>query len=216
MHCVIVAQVRRLEGEHLVMIVVIDSGVANLRSVANALRHLGAEMRIAQDADGLDGAHKIILPGVGAFEAGMKRLRECGFVGALAKYVEQGIPLLGICLGMQMLFERSEEMGDFEGLGLLPGKVVRFPQGQKVPHMGWNQLLPHTASPLLRGIAAGDYAYFVHSYYAHAQPEDVLAGCEYGITFPAVVARGSVYGAQFHPEKSQGTGLQLLRNFLQM
>ncbi|MCC7209793.1 MAG: imidazole glycerol phosphate synthase subunit HisH [Anaerolineae bacterium] len=200
------------------MLVVIDSGVANLRSVVNALHHLGAQPHIAQTPADLDGASRIILPGVGAFEAGMAKLREGGFVGPIRAAAERGIPLLGICLGMQMLFEASEEMGEHEGLGLIPGRVVRFlAGGPKVPHMGWNQL-EHTpggaASPLLQGIPSGWYAYFVHSYYADTPPEFALSCCEYGLAFPAVVARGNVYGAQFHPEKSQRTGLTLLSNFL--
>ncbi len=200
------------------MIAVIDSGVANLRSVANALNHLGASMKIAHTPADLNGADKIILPGVGAFGAGMAQVRARGFVEPLREYVARGVPLLGICLGMQMLFERSLEMGDFEGLGLLKGIVVRFPvDGPKVPHIGWNRLKPTCQSPLLRNIPAGGYAYFVHSYYAQpATPDTILATSDYGIDFPAVVGAGNVFGAQFHPEKSQKTGLQLLRNFIEM
>jgi glutamine amidotransferase len=199
------------------MIAVIDSGVANLRSVANALKYLGAAMRIAEHPADMLGADKIILPGVGAFSAGMARLRERGFVAPLHDAVAKGIPLLGICLGMQMLFECSEEMGDYEGLGLLKGRIVRFPaNGLKVPHMGWNQLEHDGTSPLLKGIPRGAYAYFVHSYYAQTETNAVLASTDYAIRFPAVVGQGSVYGAQFHPEKSQQTGLRLLRNFVEM
>lgn len=202
------------------MLVVIDSGVANLRSVVNALRHLGAEPHIARTPDDLEAATRLILPGVGAFEAGMAKLREGGYVGPIQAAVARSIPLLGICLGMQMLFDASEEMGQHDGLGLIPGRVVRFPVGgPKVPHMGWNQLehMPHRSdSPLLHGIPAGGYAYFVHSYYADTPPDYTLSCCNYGLDFPAVVGRGNVYGAQFHPEKSQRTGLQLLTNFLSM
>lgn len=202
------------------MLVVVDSGVANLRSVVNALRHLGAAPHIARAPADLDGAARIILPGVGAFEAGMAKLREGGYVEAIRAAAAKGTPLLGICLGMQMLFEASEEMGEHEGLGLIPGRVVRFPAGRlKVPHMGWNQLqhMPGRAtSPLLDGIPAGGYAYFVHSYYADTPPDFALACCNYGVDFPAIVGRGNVYGAQFHPEKSQSAGLRLLTNFLGM
>jgi len=200
------------------MIAVIDSGVANLRSVANALKHLGATARIADAPGDLTGADRIILPGVGAFAAGMTQLRNRGFVEPLRDLARQGVPILGICLGMQLLFERSEEMGDTEGLGLLNGSIVRFPvDGPKVPHIGWNQLRQHGAPPLLKGVPVGSYAYFVHSYYAQvASPDMILADTSYGIDFPAVVGQGSVYGAQFHPEKSQYTGLKLLANFMEM
>jgi glutamine amidotransferase len=199
------------------MIAVIDSGVANLRSVANALRYLGVAMRIAENPGDMRGADKIILPGVGAFSAGMARMHERGFVTPLREAVSGGIPLLGICLGMQMLFERSEEMGDYEGLGLLKGRIVRFAaNGLKVPHMGWNQLEHAGTSPLLKGIPSGAYAYFVHSYYAQTETSAVLASTDYAIRFPAVVGQGCVYGAQFHPEKSQQTGLRLLNNFVEM
>jgi len=200
------------------MIAVVDSGVANLRSVMNALKHLGAQACVAHTPAELRGADKIILPGVGAFAAGMDQLHRRGFVEPLREYVRKGVPLLGICLGMQLLFERSEEMGDHAGLGLLPGAIVKFPDlGLKVPHMGWNQLTNHGASPLLRGVPDGSYAYFVHSYYAETNaPAMILASTDYGVRFPAVVAQGKVYGAQFHPEKSQHTGLKLLANFMEM
>lgn len=204
-------------GEEI-MIAVVDSGVANLRSVANALNHLGATSRVAHTPRDLDGADRIILPGVGAFAAGMAQLRARGFVEALRERASQGVPILGICLGMQMLFERSEEMGDYEGLGLLGGKIIRFPvDGPKVPHIGWNRLQPCRPSPLLKEVRDGSYAYFVHSYYAQTASKDmILASTEYGIEFPAIVGHGNVYGAQFHPEKSQYTGLKLLANFMEM
>jgi glutamine amidotransferase len=200
------------------MIAVIDSGVANLRSVANTLNHLGAKMKIVHTPQDLEGADKIILPGVGAFEAGMAKLRECGFVEALHEYARQGVPILGICLGMQLLFDYSEEMGHFEGLGLLKGGVIRFPtDGPKVPHIGWNQLHHDGKSALLKDVPDGSYAYFVHSYFI--QPEDrsiILATTDYGIDFTSVVGQGMVFGAQFHPEKSQQTGHKLLTNFIEM
>jgi imidazole glycerol-phosphate synthase subunit HisH len=200
------------------MIAVVDSGVANLRSVMNALKHLGASARIANTPDDLAGADRVILPGVGAFAAGMAQLRERRFVEPLRQLAGTGVPILGICLGMQLLFERSEEMGDYEGLGLLSGAIVRFPaNGPKVPHIGWNQLRVCNSSPLLNQVPQGSYAYFVHSYYAQTASTDmILASTEYGLDFPAVVGRGNVYGAQFHPEKSQYTGLKLLANFMEM
>jgi len=198
------------------MIAVIDYGASNLRSVLHALDHLGVAARVAAGPGDLAGAQGIILPGVGAFGAGIDRLRALGFEPAIREAVARGAPLLGICLGMQFLFEASEELGEHRGLGLLAGRVVRFPAlpGLKIPHMGWNQLQPVRESPLLAGIAPGDYVYFVHSYIcAPADPADVLATCDYGLPFPAAVARRNVYGVQFHPEKSQAVGLRLLRNF---
>jgi len=207
------------------MIVIVDYGVGNLRSVQKALEHVGAPATISSDPAALEpGAAEtpggIVLPGVGAFGDGMAELRRRGLVAPLRRQAAAGRPLLGICLGMQLLFESSEEMGEHRGLGLLPGRVVRFPPGPlKVPHVGWNRLRPGRQSPpgqhpLLAGIAEGAYAYFVHSYYAEpAEPGDVLATTDYGLEFAAVVGRGRVWGAQFHPEKSQEVGLQLLANF---
>lgn len=156
----------------------------------------------------------LVLPGVGAFGDGMAELRRRGLLAPLRRWAAAGRPLLGICLGMQLLFQGSEEMGRHRGLGLLPGRVVRFPPGRlKVPHVGWNQLRLRQ-HPLLAGIDEGAYAYFVHSYYAQpAEPGDVLATAGYGLEFAAVVGRGRVWGAQFHPEKSQEVGLRLLANY---
>jgi glutamine amidotransferase len=200
------------------MIAVVNSKVANLRSVMNTLKFLKIEARVAYTPQDLDGADRIILPGVGAFSAGMDGLRTCGFVEVLRERAAHGTPVLGICLGMQLLFEASEEMGDWEGLGILPGRIVRFPVGgPKVPQIGWNQLEVKRDSPLLQGIRSGGYAYFVHSYYAAlSEPGTLLASADYGIDFPAIVGHGSVFGAQFHPEKSQGVGLRLLKNFAEM
>jgi imidazole glycerol-phosphate synthase subunit HisH len=199
------------------MIVIVDYGVGNLRSVQKALERVGAEAVVAGDPEALDAARGVVLPGVGAFGDGMAQLRARGFLGPVLRQVEAEKPLLGICLGMQLLFEGSEEMGHHAGLGLLPGKVVRFPEGDlKVPHIGWNQLQVRQ-DPLLAAIADGSYAYFVHSYYvAAAEPGDVLATTEYGKQFASVVGRGRIWGAQFHPEKSQEVGLRLLQNFARL
>jgi glutamine amidotransferase len=201
------------------MITIVDYGVGNLRSVQKALEHVGAPATISSDPASLETAAQdrssgIVLPGVGAFGDGMRELRRRGLVAPLLQLARTETPILGICLGMQLLFEGSEEMGLHRGLGLLPGQVVRFPQGPlKVPHVGWNQLRLRQ-HPLLDGIADGAYAYFVHSYYvAPAEPDDVLATADYGLEFAAVVGRDRVWGAQFHPEKSQEVGLQLLANF---
>lgn len=204
----------------MTVLAVIDYGAGNLRSVLHALRALGErDMRIVQDGAGLRGATRIILPGVGAFGAGMQQLRARGFVEPLAQATTEGTPCLGICLGMQFLFERSDEMGRHEGLGLLPGRVTRFaPHATlKVPHMGWNRLNPRRPSPLLAQIEADSQVYFVHSYRCMPDcAEDVVAGTDYGGEFASVVQRDNLCGVQFHPEKSQRVGLQLLRNFLDM
>jgi imidazole glycerol-phosphate synthase subunit HisH len=198
-------------------IVIVNSPVANLKSVQNSLHHLGISHRVAYTPDDLHGAQKLLLPGVGAFGAGMEGLRTAGMITPIRAMAADGIPIMGICLGMQLLFEISEERGEYEGLGLLPGRIVRFPaDGPKVPQIGWNQLDVCAPSPLLNGIKSGGYAYFVHSYYAATDPALILATCDYGIDFPAIVGRGRVFGAQFHPEKSQGVGLRLLKNFAEL
>lgn len=202
------------------MLAVIDYGASNLRSVVHALNYLGvADMRIVRAPHELRHASKILLPGVGAFGAGMQQLEQQGLAQAIKEAVYTGTPYLGICLGMQFLFERSDEMGDHPGLGLLPGHVTRFPARQdlKVPHMGWNQLQQCRPSPLLNQIDADSSVYFVHSYYcAPASAEDIIATVDYGFPFTAAVQRDHIYGVQFHPEKSQRAGLQLLINFLEL
>jgi glutamine amidotransferase len=201
------------------MLAVIDYGAGNLRSVLHALTYLGVEsMRVIRSPHELRGADRIILPGVGAFGAGMQKLREQNLIPAIKDAVFAGIPYLGICLGMQFLFEYSDEMGHHEGLGLLPGCVTRFPDmpGYKVPHMGWNEVKPTQPSPLLQGIDGG-YAYFVHSYYCvPLQQSDIILQVDYGIQVTAAVQRDNLYGVQFHPEKSQRTGLKILSNFLEI
>lgn len=202
------------------MLAVIDYGAGNLRSVLHALNFLGADnVRVVRTSHDLRGAKKIILPGVGAFGAGMQKLDEQNLIQPIRDAVLAGTPYLGICLGMQFLFERSDEMGDHEGLGLIPGYVTRFPSdlGLKVPHMGWNQLQPCQPSPLLKNVPAGSYSYFVHSYYCvPANPADTLITVDYGIPFAAGISRDNIYAVQFHPEKSQRTGLQILSNFLEL
>jgi glutamine amidotransferase len=203
------------------MIAILDYGVGNLKSVHKALEHIGAEATVSSDPEVLDAARGVVLPGVGAFGDAMLNLKRRGLVAPLLRQVSRGKPLLGICLGMQLLFEESEEMGLHQGLGLLPGKVVRFPEGSlTVPHVGWNQLRlagRGTGGGILEGIPDGAYAYFVHSYYvAPEEPGDVLATTEYGPEFAAVVGRGEIWGAQFHPEKSQEVGLALLENYVSL
>jgi imidazole glycerol-phosphate synthase subunit HisH len=202
------------------MLAVIDYGAGNLRSVLHALSHLGTEnVRLVQSPDDLEDADKIILPGVGAFGAGMQQLHAQKLVEPIREAVNSGVPYLGICLGMQFLFEESDEMGQHQGIGLLPGKVTRFSNqpGRKVPHMGWNQLRVCKPTALFDNISNDDYAYFVHSYFCVPQNEnDTAAVVDYGESFTVAVQRDNIYGVQFHPEKSQRTGLQLLTNFLRL
>lgn len=202
------------------MLAVVDYGAGNLGSVLHALNYLRAEnMRVVQDGRDLKGAEKIILPGVGAFGAGMGELAKRNLIQPLKEAAALGIPLLGVCVGMQFLFDTSDEMGNFEGLGLIPGYVTRFPKiaGLKVPHMGWNQVRQCKACELLDGLTPDSYGYFVHSYYCTPErPEDVVAEVDYGIPFTAIVQHENVYGVQFHPEKSQTMGLQIYSNFLKV
>ncbi len=202
------------------MLAVVDYGAGNLRSVMHALNHLNAPaLKLVQHPDELAGASKIILPGVGAFGAGMQVLHEQQLAEPIIEAVQGGTPFLGICVGMQFLFDYGEEMGEHRGLGLLGGRVVRFPAFSelKVPHTGWNQLQPTRSSPLLDGLPAQSFAYFNHSF--HCVPEradDTLITVEYGITFCAAVQRDHIFGVQFHPEKSQNTGLKILQNFINL
>jgi len=204
------------------MINIIDYEMGNLRSVEKAFASLGFEARVSADPQDIFSADKVVLPGVGAFRDCIGNLRQGGFVEPLLAHVKAGKPLLGICVGMQMLFDESEEFGRYEGLGLIPGKVVRFPSGMvdggerlKVPHMGWNNLLLRQDSPLFKGIAEESFVYFVHSYYCQAENgADVAASCRYGeVEFCASLWRDNIMATQFHPEKSQSIGLQIFRNF---
>ncbi|MBB3802169.1 glutamine amidotransferase [Xanthomonas arboricola] len=194
-------------------VALIDAGGANLGSVRYALERLGVEARLVRDAAGLQGAERVILPGVGAAPEAMKRLRAQGLVEPLRQLQ---VPLIGICLGMQLLFERSEE-GDVECLGLVPGIVRHMTPalGIRVPHMGWNQLVPMRDSALLAGLPERASAYFVHGYAAPVTA-DTVAACDHGGLFTAVVQQGLRCGAQFHPERSADTGARILRNFLEM
>lgn len=202
-------------------ITMIDYGGSNLRSAQKAFEFVGAAVEVTADADTVRRAGKLVLPGVGAFGAGMAAIRKRDLEPAIQEAVENGAPLLGICLGMQFLFDTSDEMGSHRGLGLIPGKVTRFPSSLtihnlKIPHMGWNQIEPAWPSPLLAGIQAGDYAYFVHSYYCEPMAATaVLAWTDYGFPFASMVAQNNVFGIQFHPEKSQQVGLRILQNFVE-
>ncbi|PKR77037.1 imidazole glycerol phosphate synthase subunit HisH [Halalkalibacillus sediminis] len=199
------------------MIAIIDYGAGNLKNVQHALKTIGISSRITDQPSDLEEAEGIILPGVGAFGEAMKRLRESGFDHKIIQQAEAGKPLLGICLGMQLLFEKSYEYGEHEGLGLIPGEIVPFEGAVKVPHMGWNQLELNghfESDPIQKQIGEGEYVYFVHSLYARpADDKDVLFTTTYGETFTSAVKRENVTGMQFHPEKSSNTGMQLLKNF---
>ncbi|WP_088227031.1 imidazole glycerol phosphate synthase subunit HisH [Desulfosporosinus sp. FKB] len=196
------------------MIGIVDYGRGNLRSVEKALEKVGFEamiMTAPQDLQNIDG---VILPGVGAFADAMGALKRGEWIGPIIEFARSGRPFLGICLGMQVLFEVGEEHGEHAGLGLLSGRVVKFPTGRKVPHMGWNSVSLLQPSRLLEEIPNESFFYFVHSFYALPEnSQDILGTSDYGVVFPAIVGKENVWGAQFHPEKSSPWGLQLLSNF---
>jgi imidazole glycerol-phosphate synthase subunit HisH len=197
------------------MIAIIDYGVGNLRSVEKAFAAVGAEAAVTGDAGAIRAAERIVLPGVGAFGECARQLRACGLDQLVLGAAEAGKPVLGLCVGLQLMFDEGHEFGVHRGLGLMRGRVVRFPErGPHVPQIGWNQIENVRAHPLLDGLGDGTYFYFVHSFHVIAEDEaDVVAETEYGIRYPSVCARGSVAGVQFHPEKSQTAGLRLLANF---
>ena len=199
------------------MIAIVDYGVGNLFSLNSSLEMIGAESIVTADEAVLRSADKILLPGVGAFEDAAKKLRESGLAELLKELAGQGKPLLGICLGMQMLFEKSYEYGEHKGLGLIPGSVrpIRdvIPADYKIPHIGWNALHFRQENPLFNYVQEGDCVYFVHSFYAADCDDSVVATAEYGAELTAAVAKGNVYGCQFHPEKSGNVGLAILKAF---
>jgi glutamine amidotransferase len=195
-------------------VAIIDYGVGNLRSVEKAFAAAGCEALVSDEESVLRAAERLVLPGVGAFAACIKALRARGFDQLVRERASHGTPLLGVCVGMQMLFEESEEFGVHEGLGLLAGRVRRFEKGRiRIPHVGWNEVSQKIKHPLWRGIDDGSHFYFVHSYYCAPETEDVIGETEYGTTYASAVGRGGLCGVQFHPEKSQAAGLCVLRNF---
>lgn len=208
------------------MIAIIDSGIANLRSVEKGLEKVGVPARVVREPRPLRDAAGIVLPGVGAFADGIATLKAAGFIEPLCREIESGKPILGICLGLHFLFSESEEFGLHKGLDLVKGRVRRFPDTLpstvnghrssrlKIPHMGWNRVHLTREAPIMKGVPDGSYFYFVHSYYVDAEEEDVIAGItEYGIRFTSMIWRDNLFATQFHPEKSQALGLQVLANF---
>lgn len=199
-------------------VILIDAGTGNLRSVQKALESIGADVLRTDDPNRVLTGRRVILPGVGAFGDFMSGLRRRGLEPVIGEAVRRGTPLLGICVGMQALFQVGEEMGEYAGLGLLPGKVVRFADSLrvKIPHTGWNQVQVRGDASLFAGINGGDYVYFNHSYYCQpSNASDVIGTTEYGLHYACAVRRGHVFGVQFHPEKSQTVGLRILKNFLE-
>jgi imidazole glycerol-phosphate synthase subunit HisH len=203
------------------VIAVVDYGRGNLGSVRKALAELAPDVVVTDDPATVARARTLVVPGDGAFADAMESLERLGLTDPIRAHIAAGRPYLGICLGYQLLFTESEEFGHAKGLDVLPGIVRRFPAGLKVPHMGWNRLWHDGTLPLLAGIPSGAYFYFVHSYYPEVSDALLVDGgqaahCHYGLSFPALIARGQLYGTQFHPEKSQSWGLRLLANFARL
>ena len=197
------------------MIAIFDYGAGNLRSVQNTLGELGCEYTLVRDSDGLRAATKILLPGVGHFGQMMRALDALAVRQTLIERIAAGVPFLGICLGMQALFETSEEAPEVRGLGIYPGTVQRFPIDARVPHMGWNELEVRPGSKLIHDLPARPYVYFAHSYYVPENPR-ASATCAYELTYTAALESANVYGVQFHPEKSGAVGLKIVSNFLEL
>lgn len=202
------------------MIRIIDYGVGNLFSLKSSLRAIGIDADYTGNPAEIRKADKLILPGVGAFRDAREALRSTGLDRVVQEEAGKGKPLMGICLGMQMLFDRSYEYGEYEGLGLIPGEIVpmegRIPKDLPIPHIGWNELMLKQPSPLMKNTANGDYVYFVHSYYAETPAEYVIATTDYGVEMTAAVQKDNVYGCQFHPEKSSKVGLSILKAFCEL
>ena len=199
------------------MIAIVDYGCGNLFSISSSAKALGLDVVVTGDAEKIKNADRIILPGVGAFEDAINKLRSSGLADVIIEEARNGKPILGICLGMQLLFDKSYEYGEFEGLGLIKGEICPFEgdidKSLKIPHMGWNKLIFKANNPIFKYISDGDYMYFVHSYYGKNCEESLLAVSEYDVLVPAVVNSKNVYGMQFHPEKSGEKGLLLLKAF---
>ncbi len=201
------------------MIAIIDYGMGNIHSVNKALQLFGARTVVTNKPKDIQSSRKVVLPGVGAFEDAMLELKKQGLISALTEQIRNKKPFLGICLGMQLLFEQSEEAKRVRGLGVLRGRVKRFEnkRGFKIPHMGWNQLRIKNECPLLKDIPNNSYVYFCHSYYSDPRnPDHIASTTEYSIEFASIIWQDNVYGVQFHPEKSQAVGLKILKNFVNL
>jgi glutamine amidotransferase len=199
------------------MIAILDFDMGNLRSIQKGFEQVGHEAVITRDQAKIQSAHKLIIPGVGAFRDGMKNLDRYNLITPIQKAIEAGKPTLGICMGMQLLFSESEEFGLTKGLNIVPGKVKRFTVNLKIPHMGWNSIEIKNQPSLFRNSSNGEYFYFVHSYYVEPENPDCIAAItEYGIPFTSAICQGSLFATQFHPEKSQSGGLKILKAFAEL
>jgi len=199
------------------VLAIVDYGMGNLRSVQKAFERVGHPATITRSPTEVAGAERVVFPGVGAFGDAMANLNQTGLLEPLLEVIRSDRPFLGICLGLQLLLGGSEEMGSHEGLGVVPGKVRRFPEGERIPQIGWNQVRRQRESPLFSGIPEGAFFYFVHSYYADPDCGEHTVGItEYGIEYTSVTTSGRTFGVQFHPEKSQDAGLRMLRNFAEL
>ena len=202
------------------MIAIIDYGVGNLFSLASSFKKIGFETVVTGDPEVIKKADKLILPGVGAFEDAAAKLKESGLGELVCTLAKEGKPLMGICLGMQLLFDKSYEYGEFDGLGLIKGNIIpmegKIPSKLKIPHIGWNPLIMKKESPIFKYVKDGDCVYFVHSFYADDCEESVVANAEYGIPITAAVQKDNIYGCQFHPEKSGSIGLNILKAFCEL
>ncbi|MCZ6636258.1 MAG: imidazole glycerol phosphate synthase subunit HisH [bacterium] len=199
------------------MIAIVDYGMGNLRSVQKGFERVGHSAVITNRVDEVEQAERIVFPGVGAFGDAMANLKAAKLIDPMVKAISEGRPFLGICLGLQLLFSEGEELGNHRGLDVLPGRVRRFPEGERVPQIGWNQIHIQQETPLLTGVPDGSFFYFVHSFYVDPVYEkDTLALTDYGVDYTSIAGRDRVFGVQFHPEKSQDLGLLLLKNFAEL
>jgi glutamine amidotransferase len=208
-------KIQILSGIFFIMITVVDYGLGNIKSVSRALAKIGAAVRVSADPADINNSNGVVVPGVGAFATAMENIEDLGLTECLSGYLQSGKPYLGICLGMQMLFNESYEYGITKGFGVIGGSVKKFPAGVKIPHMGWNQVKYPDGSPMFNEIKQKSFFYFDHSFYIDPEKAEVVAGfTDYGIEFASAVIQGNVWGVQYHPEKSSNIGLQLLRNFV--